>query len=82
MNFTEDQLACMRELQRCEWKYAARDKDCVVILYMQKPEKQSNRWSFDGEWETNAFSFLEKIVQWEDDKPFRFADHAPLNRGY
>lgn len=53
-----------------EWKWIARDKNCDLFLFKEKPYKYDYGWTCDKECtDFIAFNHLFSFIQWEDDEP-------------
>lgn len=46
--FTPDQIAWMREMQKAEYHYAAKDENLKVYCYEKKPSKTSDIWKAEN----------------------------------
>lgn len=57
-----------------KYKYIARDKCGLLILYIDRPKKHRGVWwlSDNFEFTFSAFDHLFKDIKWEDKEPLQF----------
>jgi len=48
--FDNDQLAVMRQLYSCGFRYIARDDDTYLCAYSERPNKERGSWNGCGSW--------------------------------
>ena len=76
--FTPDQLAVMREFQRDEYLYCARDNNGFAHIFREKPSKCGWCWESGRDFDVVSYDFLMNATNFNDPEPLCFADYAPL----
>lgn len=59
-----------------EYKYIARDSDCELYVYKEKPEKKERCWHSNDFEESSVeiFNHLFQFVKWEDEEPYNIEE--------
>lgn len=76
---TEDEKVILRNLPG-KYEWIARDENGVLYIYYDKPKKNSFTWAVAfGSRCLNLFNHLFKMVQWDDDEPWKIEDLLKLD---
>ena len=76
---TEDEKTILRNLLG-KYEWIARDESGVLYIYHNKPKKKEFTWVVEsGSRCLDLFDHLFKIVQWEDDEPWKVEDLLKLD---
>ena len=76
---TEDEKTILRNLLG-KYEWIARDESDVLYIYHNKPKKKEFTWVVEsGSRCLDLFDHLFKMVQWEDDEPWKVEDLLKLD---